>query len=201
MPIEFIKQSLKKRDRIVRFLFLIVCILITNACLIVGILILNNSRGFSLQQFEVKNPQLDSIIHSFVDSVGKIEDLSNDIPIMLLDHLDSVPAFYFISDQKEGMSSMYIFRPNKRIVGYAKTKNKDVIILTSINSIYDFEKEYYKFLIPTNHTKKFDFIYFPDDMYCIPDENGIPCFPTTFEPSFKVFIYKNDKIELYGYSY
>ena len=95
---------------------------------------------------------------------------------------------------------MYIFDYNRRIVGYIKTKSKDVIVLAKINSKYDFQDVYYKFLIPTTHTKKFDFIYFPDDMYCIPDEKGIPCPPQFFDVDYKVFIYRNNKFELYSES-
>jgi len=157
-----------------------------------------SNNGFSLQQFEVKNIQLDSVIQYFVDSVGKIKNLSNDIPIVALRHVDSFPAFYFTIVEKEDISHYYISELNNRIVGYIKTKKSDMIVLTTENKKMYFAMEYYKFLIPTNHTKKFDFIYFPDDMYCIPDEKGIPCPPLHFEPDYKVFIYKNDMFEMYS---
>lgn len=185
MPTRFIKQS---RKRFVSFLSLIVCILVLSGC--------NGNRGFSLQKFEVKNTQLDSIVRSFVDSIEKIESSSNGIPIMTIHHLDSIPAFYFTVDEKESITPMYIFSNNRRIVGYINTKNKDIIVLTSINSKFDFEMEFYKFLIPTDHLKSFDFIYFPDDMYCVADENGLPCPPILFDPNYKVFIYKNNKFEM-----
>ena len=159
----------------------------------------DNSRGFSLQQFDVKNIQLDSIICSFMNNNNEeIKDLSNKVPILALHHIDSFPAFNFTFVEKEDVSPYCIFEENRRIVGYVEIKNKDVIVLTKTNSKLYFAMEFYKFLIPTNHTKKFDFIYFPDDMYCVPDENGIPCPPHSFEPNYKVYIYKNNKLELYS---
>ena len=157
-----------------------------------------DSKGFSLQQFEIKNTQLESIIHSFVDSIAKVEDLSNSIPIMALHRLDSFPTFYFTIVEKEDVSHSCIFDKNRRIVGYIKTKSKDMIVLTTENSKFYFQMEFYKFLIPTNHTKQFDFIYFPDDMYCVPDEKGIPCPPLLFEPNYKVFICRNEMLEIYS---
>ena len=187
IPIRFIKQSLK---RINNSLLLIVCFLIFYNC--------SDRKGFSLQQFEIKNTQLDSVIHSFVDSINRIKDLSHDIPIMALHHIDSFPAFYFTIVDKENVSPNCIFNNNRRIVGYIKTKNKDMIVLTTENSTSRFQMEFYKFLIPTYRTKKFDFVYFPDDMYCVPDEKGIPCPPLHFETNYKVFIYRNNRIEMYS---
>jgi len=171
------------------FLFLVVCILLLYSC--------NNKNGFSLQQFDIQNKQLSSLIHSFADSIGKREE----VPVIVLHHLDSFPAFYFVFAEKEAITPMHIFMNNRRIVGYIKTKSKDVIVLTTINSEYNFRSEFYKFLIPTIRTKKFDFIYFPNDMYCInyiPDEKGIPYPPILFEPNYKVYIYKNNEFEIYS---
>jgi len=196
MPIKFIKQS---RKNINRFLFLTVCILLIYfICTLMFYSCNNNKKGVSLQQFNIKSTQLDSVIQSFVDSIKKIKELSNDIPIMALQSIDSFPAFYFTIVEKEDISHYYISELNTRIVGYIKTKSKDIIVLTKESDKMYFVMKYYKFLIPTYHTKKFDFIYFPDNMYCVPDEKGIPCPPFHFEPDYRVFIYKNDMFELYS---
>jgi hypothetical protein len=44
-------------------------------------------------------------------------------------------------------------------------------------------------------TKEFNFIYFPKNLYCVPDSSGFPCFPSLFNPPYKIYLYMENEIE------
>jgi hypothetical protein len=137
----------------------------------------------------VKNAQLDAIIAQFVDSAKSDGLTLDEIPILILHNFDSVPAFYFTTGTKTDIYKLHIFEDNRRIVGYIESKSIDIIVLSTVNSLFDFEMEFYDFIIPETKTKQFEFIDFPKDMYCLND--GIPCPPLLFDPQYSIFLFKS----------
>ncbi|MDR0834816.1 MAG: hypothetical protein LBN93_11675 [Candidatus Symbiothrix sp.] len=161
----------------------------------------SNQRGFYLQRFEVINPQLNAIIHGIQDSsaIKNVLRPEKNVVVMVLRIYNSVPEFGFTSAEMDDFSEMYIFQKNRRIVGYIDIENSPVIVLSTITSLYEFMDIFYKFLVPTENTKQFEYIYFPDNMYCFLDEFGIPCPPSLFDPYFYSYAFKDGKFVFMNY--
>jgi hypothetical protein len=160
-----------------------------------GILISCKNRGFGLQKFEIQDSTLVTIADKYIDSVKALEYFRDGFPLMILHEIDTFPGFYFTYAEKEDISLKYIFKENRRIVGYVEVNSKDMIVLSTMSGSYKFEHNFFRFLIPTYMTKEFDFIYFPENLYCVPDRSGFPCPPSLLDPSYKIFIYMENKIE------
>ena len=52
---------------------------------------------------------------------------------------------------------------------------------------------FYKFLIPTEEKKRFDYIYFPENQYYI-NERGVGNPPPFFDPYYYYYTYNGKKI-------
>jgi hypothetical protein len=152
-------------------------------------------HGFYLQRFEVLNPQLKAVIQGIKDSIYINNGLGTEkkVSIMVLRVYDSIPEFCFTSTDIDEVSTMYIFKDSRRIVGYIDLDDSPLIVLSSVSSQYEFVNVFYKFLIPTENTKRFEYIYFPDNLYCLPDENGIPCPPLLFDPYYYAYAFKDGR--------
>nr|WP_320059426.1 hypothetical protein [uncultured Bacteroides sp.] len=154
-------------------------------------------NGFELQRFKVINSQLDSIIHGIKDSTHILKDGEN-VLILVLRIYDSNPEFCFTSAKAEDVSDDYIYSNNSRIIGYIDDKMIPIIVLSNEFKKYEFEFYFYKFIIPTNDKKYFDFIYFPNDQYTV-DKNGKGFPPPLFDPYFYYYTYKGNKISPSNY--
>ena len=128
------------------------------------------SDGFNLQNFEISNHKLDSIVNVFTHEYNKntkknSEVKSNNVIVIDLQFIDSIPQFWFsINDEKE-LREKYIFQQNRRIIGYLTRNNCNIILLSGINSKNEFENIFGQFVFPTKLKKTFDFLYFPDNQY------------------------------------
>lgn len=156
----------------------------------------NESRhnGFVLQNFKIINSQLSAIIKGIKDS-AYISTTVNDVIVLELSIRDSVPEFCLTSARKDKLNEYYIYSSNSRIIGYVEDKSiqTEVIVLSDIDNKVDFEMAFYKFLVPTNDTKYFEYIYFPDNQYSV-DAQGFGAPPPFFDPYFYYFNYKGNKI-------
>lgn len=158
------------------------------------------SNGFTLQRFKVINSQLSSIISGIKDSANMLRE-EGDVIVLELRMMDSIPEFCLTSESKNEINKFYIYNQNQRIVGFIEDKrvNSDIIVVSEINNIYDFENTFYKFLIPTKDKKYFEYIFFPDDQYTV-DKNGhggeIPVF---HDPCVYYYYYKDAKINYLNY--
>jgi hypothetical protein len=148
-----------------------------------------------LQRFEVVNPQLKSIIQGIKDStyIKNVLEPNKNVIIMVLRVSDSIPEFCFTSTEMDEVSEMYIFKDSRRIVGYIDIEDSSLIVLSSISSQYEFMNTFYKFLIPTENKKQFEYIYFPENLYCLPDRNGIPCPPLFFDPYYYSYAFEEGR--------
>lgn len=151
-------------------------------------------NGFILQKFKIINNQLNSLINSIKDS-AYISKEANNVIILELGIHDSAPEFCFTSTKKDKLNEYFIFSSNSRIVGYIEDKSRltEIIVLSDINNLMDFEMIFYKFLIPTKEKKYFEYIYFPDDQYIV-KENGKGYPPPFFDPYFYYYTYKGNRI-------
>ena len=180
----------KKGKNNIQFLYIVVMFVI----LLTGCNSEPKRNGFILQRFSVVNNQLNSIINGIKDS-AQILKYGDDVLVLVLRISDSIPEFCFVSTKKSKLNEEYISSSNKRIVGYIVDKSlpTEIIVLTNINSIFDFEMLFYKFLVPTDEKKYFEYIYYPDNQYVI-DARGFGPSPPCFDPHFYFYIYKGNRI-------
>jgi len=150
--------------------------------------------GFILQRFNVVNNQLNSIINGIKDSTHILKR-GDDVIVLDLRTYNSNPIFCFSSTKKDDLNEYYIYSSNARIVGYIENKNipNDIIVLSDINYIVDFDMTFYKFIVPTLDKKQINYIYFPDNQYII-DRRGFGTPPKIFDPFKYIYIYKGNKI-------
>lgn len=151
-------------------------------------------NGFVLQNFKVINSELISIINGIKDSAYILKE-SDDVIILELKVHDSVPMFCLTSAKRNKLNEYFIYSSNSRIVGYIEDKKlpTEIIVLSDINNKVSFELAFYKFLIPTEDKKYFEYIYFPDNQYSI-DARGFGAPPPLFDPYYYYFIYKGNNI-------
>lgn len=152
--------------------------------------------GFVLQEFNVINPKLDSII-SIVQKQPKILAQDDDVIVLILRDYDSKPEFCFTSCKSLEVSEKYIYNNTRRIVGYIDNP-VPIIILSDVLNIYDFEAIFYKFLRPTIVKRRFEYLYFPDNQYYA-DVHGAGKIPSFFDPYFYVFSFDGDSFEKMNY--
>lgn len=178
----------KVRDKILKFFIVLLFTVNFTSCKIES-----KRYGFTLQNFNVVNSQLDSIIRGIKDSTHILKQKESVI-VLVLRVNDSKPEFCFTSTEKEEVSEMYIYKNNRRIVGYIDNgKDRPIIVLSTISNKYDFESTFYDFLTPTNEKKYFEYIYFPENQYSImKDGKGYP--PSFFDPYFYYYRYQDNKI-------
>jgi len=183
----FTNMRTKKRNRI-----LIVCVGFLFVLAFLNCKNKSKHNGFELQRFKVVNIQLDSIIRGIKDSTHILKHGENVI-VLVLRTYESNPEFCFTSAKTEDVSEDYIYSNNRRIIGYININEIPIIVLSTESNKYDFEMTFYKFLIPTEDKKYFEYIYFPDDQYSV-DARGFGTPPPLFDPYFYYYTYKGNKI-------
>ena len=156
----FIKQKMSVNKLLV---FIITIMLVAISCR-------NSSQGFDLQKFEVSNPKLDSLINILTREYKK--NCKEEKKIIVLEFLvkDSIPEFWFSFHEKNELRDFYIFYQNRRIIGYLKEDDIQIILLSRIDYKNEFEEVFCKFIYPTEKKEKFDYIYFPGDQYKMNEE-------------------------------
>jgi hypothetical protein len=159
----YIKQKMLE-NRFKSFIFIISLILVTSSCS-------KSPSGFVLQNFEVSNHKLDSLINSLTSEYLK-KSKEKDRQIIVLELLvnDSIPEFWFSFHEKNELRDYFIFQQNRRIIGYITKNNLQIILLSKINSKIEFENTFCTFIYPTEKKQRFDYIYFPDDQYKMYEE-------------------------------
>ena len=148
-------------------------------------------NGFTLQRFKIVNGQLDSIIQTLKENKHILKQGENVI-VLVLRVYDSNPEFCFTSAKAKDVSEEYIYSNNRRIIGYIDNIIPIIVLSTDSNK-YDFESTFYRFLIPTNGKKYFEYINFPDNQYSV-DAHGFGAPPAFFDPYFYFYTYKENRI-------
>lgn len=170
---------------------------INNFCLFASILLLfscinETKKGFSLQKFSVSNTNLQVVIDDLSTKIkqSKMDDYEL---VLELNKYDSIPEFWFMYTKKS-LANYRIFNSNMRVVGYLDNKNMDMLLLSNINNKTDFESFFYSFIKPSNKTKTFSYIFFPDWQYSA-DEKGLGYPPGFVDYRYLFYIFKNNKFE------
>lgn len=155
------------------------------------------NKGFTLEEFAIDNIGLDSVIQSVLENKTKafpsIESDTEKVLSLNLQSKDSIILFIFsFSSQKELIYSIY--RNNYRIVGYAKYKKRDVILLSDINHISDFGNLFAEFMHPTGNKKSFEYMVFPDNLYSGKENGTWPDYEMMYDHIYLVYKYKEENI-------
>lgn len=162
MQTKFIRQKVKKAVSVLILLFL------SFACTSKK----ETQCGFILQHFEITNSALSEILLDAKDNVyTNVLSEADDVMVMVLRSYGNSPFFTFTTARKGDISSDLIFDQNRRVVGYIEVEKEPVIVLSNIADKYEFVDIFYHFIHPTEQKHQFDFIYFPNQMYPIPDES------------------------------
>lgn len=154
----------------------------------------SDNNGFILEEFVIDNHQLDSIVNSVVElysnSLSK-DNLNDDNGKVLFLELSGCPnnlLFSFVCLNKYDAIYKYIFRDNKRIVGYNITALTEVVLLSDIDDLTDLEECFSEIMHPTGNIKGFQFLKFPKDLYSNGNQ-GWANFDLVFDPRFIVYRY------------
>ena len=154
----------------------------------------NDNSGFILEEFVFDNHQLDSIVNSvavlYLNSLSK-NNLSDDNGKVLILELSGRPnnlLFSFVCLEKYDAIYKYIFRENKRIVGYNKTALTEVVLLSDIDDLTDLGEYFSDIMHPTGNIKEFQYLKFPKDLYS-KGSRGWANFDLVFDPRFIVYRY------------
>jgi len=154
---------------------------------------INVEKGFNLQKFVIVNKALQDTVNKITSTINLNPPADIYTITMELREYKSNPEFWFNLIKKENViyeNSSY----NKRIVGYVTDNKKDIIILSDINNIFDFEFIFYKFIQPTtNNNKKFDFVYFDEKQYQV-DEQGRGFPPSGVRNNYWAYVFQDNKL-------
>lgn len=155
------------------------------------------NKGFTLEEFAIDNNGFDSVIKSVLENKTKafpgIESDTEKALSLNLQSKDSVILFVFsFSSQRELIYSIY--RNNYRVVGYAKYKKRDVILLSDINHISDFGTLFAEFMHPTGNKKSFEYMLFPDNLYSGKENGTWPYYEMKYNPIYLIYKYKEGNI-------
>lgn len=186
MKMEFI--DMKTRNNVFTFIVFLALIFLLTAC--------KNSKdnGLSLQKFEIVDKQFQNLLLKRSTDIKEIKKKNHTL-VLELNRFDySIPEFWF-SYQPRNRIPNYIFKTTKRIVGYLDFNDLEIILLSNIDLIYDFETFFYDFLIPTEEIRNIEYLYFPNNLYRV-DEKGkaIPIiYRENIAMSYAIFIYFDEE--------
>ncbi len=169
-------------NKFLHIVFLLSCIIFNNC---------SDRKGLFLEEFAVKDIELDSIVNLMIHQ----EILPNYVWVLELNKKDSVYSFAFSRQEQESVGYKYVYYRNKRIIGFINKNDYDIIVLSDINHKKDFLKSFYHFIEPVCQTKRFPYLFFPDNQYCdenMQEYNGIriPTSGLLYEPTYTEFLNK-----------
>jgi hypothetical protein len=155
----------------------------------------DKKAGFVLNEFSIDDGKLKSIIDSMTASHLQILQSNIDKKIMTLNlsRKDTALLFIFSIRNENDLIYKYIFRNNKRVVGYTISSNVEVILLSDIDDLAELGNCYGRFIHPIRNFKKFDYMIFPESLYIGRDHNAWPDFELVYDPTYIVYPYVNGK--------
>lgn len=139
-----------------------------------------NSKDFELTRFTIVNEDLDSLllktctiienkimVCNFTDheylTYKKDTIKTIDYYKFMPNISDTVVAIGFID--KNDLLMKYIYDSNRKIIGYTTKNERDIVLLTDIEFSPKFHEYFGHWMRPEKSTKKFDYLYFPADLY------------------------------------
>lgn len=154
----------------------------------------NKHCGFTLSEFHVDDGMLKNIVDSMVlMHQQSLQSETKKVLSLNLTRKDSSLVFIFSLMGKDDLVNKYIYRDNKRIVGYTNSGNTEVILLSDIDDLSEFGRLYAKFIHPTGILKEFSYIYFPEGLYVGNGQNTWPQFELIYDPTYIIYQYVNNR--------
>lgn len=126
-----------------------------------------NNCSFRLQEFVISNYGLDSIVNLFTHDYNSVNNNMDNGNVIVIDfqYHDSIPQVWISIHEKNELRDKYIFQQNKRIIGYLIKNERTIVLLSGVNLKSDFEFIFGSFIYPKSNTKRFDYIFYPDNQY------------------------------------
>ena len=146
--------------------------------------------GFVLIEFAIDDDRLQAIVDSVIEMHLPIlhSDEEKSVMSLNLTKKDTALLFIFSLRKEEELMNRYIFRENKRILGYTNSSAKEVILLSDIDHLSDLGREFGRFIHPTRNTKSFDYMRFPENLY-----DGWPNFELIYDPTYIIYTFVDNK--------
>lgn len=129
-----------------------------------------HNAAIPLEGFAIKSDVLKECLSAIMADV-KI-DSSKHVICVSLDMVDTMKFYNITIDSKECFSENNIFWKNKRIVGYSYFRNKMILLVSNVDSHFDFLKSFSCDIDLTDETKVFDFVYYPSSRYKFGEDLG-----------------------------
>lgn len=177
------------------------CGIIICVTLIQGFLYSCNSTdkedGFLLDEFTIDDNGLITIVDSIIEMHRPILNSEEQKQIMTLNlsHKDSVLLFIFSLRDKNELMNKYVYRENKRVVGYTKAEDKDIILLSDIDYLPELGYLFGRFIHPIGKSKAFNYMKYPCNLYIGDRQNTWPSFELIYDPTYIVYPYMNKKYQ------
>ena len=155
----------------------------------------NKEDGFFLEEFTIDNNEMKSIVDSMVEMhlpVLQSEEMKQ-ILSLNLSQKDSALLLIFSLRNEEELIYKYIYRENKRIVGYTNSGEINVVLLSDIDDLSEFGGVYGRFIHPLGKSKLFNYMKYPHNLYIGEGENVWPTFELFYDPTYIIYPYVNGK--------
>lgn len=155
----------------------------------------DKDNGFHLEEFAIDDIILESIVDSMVEMHLPILQSEKDEHVVSLNlaKRDSVLLFVFSSRKKNEIINRYIYRENKRIMGYINSKDKEVILLSDIDHLADIGTLYGRFIHPTGNKKPFKYMKYPSNLYIGENQDSWPHFELIYDPTYIIYPFMNNR--------
>ena len=180
-----VRKFIKQRNCVRVFHMIIFSFLLVSSC--------SPHKSYLLEYFEVTSTQLDSCLNLVLKKYF-VKDTEQ--KILVLDFVHSYPGIriVFSSQDRCRLRNKYIEYTNKRIIGYTIKHNRDIILLTNIDSIDRLKDISEKMIKPTGSIKNFSFLSRPKEIYYDNETSGWKNFESIYEPLLIEFQLKDGKI-------
>ncbi len=153
----------------------------------------NKEEGFVLEEFVIDDSDMKSIADSVVEMHLSILQSNKQILSLNLSQKDSALFFIFSVRNEKDLVYNYIYRENKRIVGYTNIGDVKLILLSDINNLSELGSQFGKFIHPTGNSEVFKFLNYPQNLYIGEGENAWPTFELIYDPTYIVYPYVNNR--------
>lgn len=153
----------------------------------------NKEEGFVLEEFVIDDSDMKSIADSVVEMHLSILQSNKQILSLNLSQKDSALFFIFSLRNEKDLVYNYIYRENKRIVGYTNIGDVKLILLSDINNLSELGSQFGKFIHPTGNSEVFRSLNYPQNLYIGEGENAWPTFELIYDPTYIVYPYVNNR--------
>ena len=154
----------------------------------------DKQNGFRLNEFVIDDVRLKCIVDSMVEMHLSALKSNEEKKIISLNfsQKDSVKLFAFSLREENELIERYIYRENKRIVGFTYSGKVEVILLSDIDDLSELGREFGKFIHPTGDSRACKYMRFPENLYVGDRQCKWPDFELVYDPTYIVYPYLNN---------